>query len=327
MKELHYIALEGITLASGLSVDTVHLSYEVFGPLLGSAPVVLVNHALTGNSHVSGENGWWYMLVGPDKTIDTHRFTVLAFNIPGNGYDDAPENLVENYRDYAVSDIASLFWGGLFALGIEKIFAVIGGSLGGSVAWEMAAQHPERIKNLIPVAAHWKATDWVIAHVLVQDRILNHSDHPVEDARIHAMLLYRTPESLGLRFVNAQDNGVFAVEKWLDKHGVRLRSRFRLSSYKLMNHLLKTCDITRGRADFTEQVRRFPANIHIIAIDTDLFYTAAESRDTFNKLRDVKDNVAYDEIRSVHGHDAFLIETEQMSRILSGVFAVREICK
>ena len=84
----------------------ITLSYEQFGRELHTAPVVLVNHALTGNSNVAGADGWWAPLVGPGKCIDTDRFTILCFNIPGNGYDGF---LIENYRDFVAADVARIF--------------------------------------------------------------------------------------------------------------------------------------------------------------------------------------------------------------------------
>ena len=86
MNKLKYIDLPKHTLISGKKHAT-QLSYQLFGCALNTAPIVLVNHALTGNSNVCGETGWWGSLIGPDKTIDTLCYTVLAFNIPGNGHD------------------------------------------------------------------------------------------------------------------------------------------------------------------------------------------------------------------------------------------------
>src|SRR5690606_3986232 len=99
----------------------------VFGQELGKAPVVLVTHALTGNSNVGGEEGWWKPLIGSEKPIDIDRYTILSFNIPGNGYDDF---LIENSEGISVYDVAQLFLIGLEKLQIPSIFVGIGGSLG-----------------------------------------------------------------------------------------------------------------------------------------------------------------------------------------------------
>ena len=222
------------------------LSYQLFGCPLHTAPIVLVNHALTGNSNVSGENGWWSSLIGPKKTIDTNNYTVLAFNIPGNGFDGKPDNLITNYKDYVAKDIANIFLYGLEFLGIDQLYSIIGGSLGGGIAWEMIVLNPKITKHLVPIASDWKSTDWIIANCLIQEQFLLNSTNPVNDARMHAMLCYRTPDSFEQRFEGSMSKGskLFNIESWLIHHGEKLQKRFQLSSYKLMNQLLKTIDIT-----------------------------------------------------------------------------------
>ena len=90
---------------------------------MNTAPIVLVNHALTGNSNVIGEQGWWNDLIGESKTIDTNKYTILAFNVPGNGYDGFG---IENYQDFNARDIARIFNQGIIALQISQLFAIIG---------------------------------------------------------------------------------------------------------------------------------------------------------------------------------------------------------
>lgn len=231
---------------SGVICPELILSCQLFGQPLGNAPVVLVNHALTGNSNVAGKDGWWKELIGDDKVIDTKLYTILAFNIPGNGFDGF---VIENYKDFEARDVAKLFLLGLKQLDIKSLFAIIGGSLGGGIAWEMAVLNPEVTKHLIPVATDWKSTDWLIANCQIQEQFLLNSTNPVHDARMHAMLCYRTPESFKERFQRSknEDLKIFNVESWLLHHGNKLQERFQLSAYKLMNQLLKTIDVTRIR--------------------------------------------------------------------------------
>ena len=320
MKIVQNIKISNFLLQSG-EVCRINLSFQTFGLPIGMAPIVLVNHALTGNSNVEGEQGWWNDVVGENKVIDTKKYTVIAFNIPGNGYDNDVENLIENYKSFTTKDIASLFWKGLEYLKINQLFAVIGGSLGGAIAWEMAFIKPNAIQNLIPVASNWKANDWLIGNVLVQDAILNNSNNPIHDARLHAMLLYRTPESLQEKFHTKLQNseGLFQVESWLLHHGEKLQNRFQLSAYKLMNHLLKTTDIFKSKNQ-AEVIKSISSNIHLISVDTDYFFTANEIKTAFQEVKNYKKNAFYHEIKSIHGHDAFLIEFEQLNNILKPIF-------
>jgi homoserine O-acetyltransferase/O-succinyltransferase len=322
MKNLKHIVSPNWVLENGTVLSNVNLYYQTFGQPLGNSPVVLVNHALTGNSTVCGENGWWNDLIGVDKTIDTNFFTVLAVNIPGNGFDDNEENLIDNYKDFTIRDIAQIFWQALFLLKIEKLFAAIGGSLGGAIVWEMGVLQPDRIENLIPIAADWKATDWMIANVFLQENILNNSTNPIQDARTHAMLLYRTPQSINERFKREknQEHSNYQIENWLINHGNKLQNRFKLASYRLMNHLLKTNDITRDRKSLIALTRDIKSNIQIIAVDSDLFFTKDENLETYRTVKESKQNVFYHEIKSNHGHDAFLIEFGQLSAILDPIF-------
>lgn len=318
MSPLNYIQIPNYTLESGKTMN-LKLSYQLFGQPLGSAPIVLVNHALTGNSNVAGKGGWWLDLIGPDKVIDTNVYTILSFNIPGNGYDGFT---VENYKDFIARDIAKLFLEGLKQLQITKLFALIGGSLGGGIAWEMAFLAPNLATHLIPVASDWKSTDWLIANCQIQEQFLVNSSNPVHDARMHAMLCYRTPKSFKERFQRSKNDDleIFNVESWLLHHGKKLQERFQLSAYKLMNQLLKTIDVTKNNGDDPNILNAIHSNITIVGVDSDLFFTAEENRETQRQLALIHPNVTYSEINSDHGHDAFLIEFEQLEKIIEPIF-------
>ena len=327
MKDLQYINISNFVNQNGKTVTT-QLSYQIFGQPLHSAPIVLVNHALTGNSNVCGKAGWWNDLIGENKCIDTNFYTVLAFNIPGNGFDNKSENLIENYKDFTAKSIAELFLKGLKILKIETLFAVIGGSVGGGIAWELAALDPDLIENLIPIATDWKSTDWLIANCHIQEALLNNSSQPLKDARMHAMTLYRTPESLTSKFRRSEkSNALFNVESWLNYHGEALNTRFNLLAYKLMNQILRTIDITRGRHSFSDVVSRINSNIHIVTINSDLFFKAEENWETYVDLKLIKENVSINEIKSIHGHDAFLMEFAQLSKFLGPIFQARKEAK
>ncbi|QSW90822.1 alpha/beta fold hydrolase [Flavobacterium endoglycinae] len=320
------IIIQNFITESGAVYPYLPLSFTLSGQPLHSAPIVLVNHALTGNAQVTGENGWWSDLIGDGKTIDTHKFTILAFNVPGNGNDSF---IIENYLDFKTRDIARIFLQGLEALQIEQVFAIIGGSVGGGVAWEILALAPNITEHLIPIATDWKSTDWMIANCFLQEQILNNSSKPIEDARIHAMLCYRSPESFKEKFQRTinQDLLIFNIESWLAHHGNKLQKRYQLASYKLMNQLLKTIDITRNSEDFETLISKSNAAIHIIAINSDLFFTPKENLETYNELKKFKNNVSYSEIDSVHGHDAFLIEYKQLDHLLADIFKAEKIAK
>ena len=316
---MQHIKIKDFTTETGVFIAELNLSYQIFGQKLGTAPVVLINHALTGNSEVAGKNGWWQDIVGDEKAINTAVYTILSFNIPGNGFDGF---LIDNYKDFIARDVAQLFLQGLSVLNINQLFALIGGSLGGGIAWEMVVVNTKITQHFLPIATDWKSTDWLIANCQIQEQFLVNSSNPVHDARMHAMLCYRTPESFKERFHRSKNNDsdIFNVESWLLHHGKKLQERYQLSSYKLMNQLLKTIDVTKGGQKDIEILDNIDANIHIIGVDSDLFFTAEENRETHKKLALTKDNVTYNEINSVHGHDAFLMEYDQLQKIIEPIF-------
>ncbi|TRX38992.1 bifunctional aspartate kinase/homoserine dehydrogenase I [Flavobacterium restrictum] len=313
------IIIQDFTTESGAFYPIINLSFQVFGQELHTAPIILINHALTGNSQVIGENGWWNDLIGVDKTIDIRKYTILSFNVPGNGFD---VHTMEKYLDFNARDIARIFLEGIRFLNIERVFALIGGSVGGGIAWEMVALAPKITQNFIPIATDWKSTDWLIANCYLQEQILTNSRKPIEDARIHAMLCYRTPESFKEKFQRNTNDQLesFKVESWLNHHGEKLQKRFQLSAYKMMNQLLKTIDVTRNRTSFESIIAQIDADIYIIGINSDLFFTANENRETYYEIKKFKNNVFYSEIDSQHGHDAFLMEYEQLDNLLEVVF-------
>jgi len=319
MAEIQTISLSNFRTHSGAVYPSIDLHYQQFGCELGTAPVVLVNHSLTGDAQLTGNGGWWNEIIGTARTIDTQRYTVIGFNIPGNGVLNQTFSTPE---DFNAGDSAALFSQGLKVLKIKKLYALIGGSIGGGIAWEMAALAPEITKYLIPIAADWKANDWILANTFLQKRILQNSKQPLEDARIHAMLTYRTPQSFDFRFGRTKNEelGIYNIESWLLYHGDKLAKRFHLDAYVMMNHLLASINIEREGRTAQEIIKSITAEIHLIAIDSDLFFTPVEDQKTVDFSKKFKKDIFYHELSSPHGHDAFLIEHEDVSQILSPLF-------
>ena len=166
---LQTLTIPAFTTLSGVSLGPFPLSYELFGKPLFEAPLILVNHALTANSTLTGEQGWWSEIVGPEKAIDTNKAAVLCFNIPGNGYDNF---FFEDHIQLTATDVALIFLQGLEQLGIQTVDLFIGGSVGGGIAWSMLTQNRIDFRHFVPIATDWKSTDWIIAHCHIQERLL-----------------------------------------------------------------------------------------------------------------------------------------------------------
>ncbi len=320
MSLLKYIEVVDFISEKGIKFAAIKLSYQSFGKPLFSAPLVLVNHALTGNSDVAGEHGWWNSIVGDSKLIDTTKYTVIAFNIPGNGYKTTEISF--EFDAFSARDVAKLFGLALQQLKITKLYAAIGSSLGGGIAWELAILFPDLIENLIPVASSWKASDWILGHNQVQMKILENSKKPLQDARMMAMLFYRSPASFQARFNRTinKNLGIYNVESWLLHHGEKLEGRFTLHAYKVMTYLLSSVDISKKFDSIDEAFVQLKAKVTMIGIDSDLFFVADENKETAKLLLKNNKQVVYKELKSIHGHDAFLIEYEQLVAALKDVF-------
>jgi len=310
-EHLKHIALNAFKLRNG-HVQQVTVSYRLYGRALHTAPIILVNHALTGNSAVMS---WWQQQVGAGKAIDTNKFTIICIDIPGNGYDGDVDHLIYNYQDWTLGDVATAFIETLKQLRVCYIHAGIGGSIGGSLLWEMVVQAPELFSTIIPIAADWKATDWLVACCHVQRAFLENSSQPVIDARKHAMTFYRSPESLKHKF-NREKTNQFKVQNWLDYHGNALKGRFTLPAYKLVNHLLTTVNATSAHDNnLLQALENSDTRICVVSIDSDGFFVPQEDEETVALLKPFRE-VSHHYIHSIHGHDAFLIEHDQVAAIL-----------
>lgn len=315
---LIYHSFPAYKTCSGKIYEDISISYQIFGREIHTAPIVLVHHALTGNSDVlSKEKGWWKDLIGENKRIDTNKYTIIAFNFLGNGYDGTT---ISSYEDFSMKDIAILIYNTLKDIGVKKVYANIGGSIGGSLAWYLAVITDNFIDYTIPVASDWKATDWILGYCKAQKDILAHSSRPLNDARIMAMLLYRTPKSLNDKFQRTKNqNAEFNISAWLSHHGNKLENRFILEAYKMMNHLVSTIDISEN-GDFEITAKKIDSTIIQIAIDSDLFFLKEENIATSLILDKLNIPNKYYEVNSIHGHDGFLIEHKQISNILKSIF-------
>lgn len=295
------------------------LTYEVFGQPLGSAPLVLVGHALTANSTLVGEKGWWEPIVGPHKAIDTDRASVLCFNIPGNGYDGF---FFDNEDYLTATDIARIFILGLKALNISEVALFVAGSIGGGIAWSMVAQNEIRFKRFVPIATDWKSTDWIIAHCHIQERLLQEeTEWGLKLARQHAMLTYRTPQSFDSRFQRERKSSKYAVESWLDYHGDALSARFHARAYRHLNRILRQIDAVQEGQTFESVFAAIDTEFFVVSITSDLLFIPTEDDKTVTALRTLGKPTDHFKIYSLHGHDAFLIEHDQVAAVIKGIWS------
>ena len=301
-------------LESGAVLQELRQAYYLDGALAPERDnVVLVFHALTGSADAAG--GWWRDLIGPGRAVDTRRHAVLCANLLGSCYGTTGPSDLPNGSFPAVTprDMARFAALLLDELGIDAPLLVVGGSLGGMVAQEWAATFPERTRQVVVLAAPAAHTAHAIALGHIQRALLATGPRGIELARQVAMLSFRTDRELGLRFGrDLDDAGRWEVANYLDHQGRKLARRFDAATYRTLLDAMDAHDVGRDRGGVEASLGPVAGRITAVGIAGDQLYAAAEVRGWAEAC-----GAAYREIRSVHGHDAFLLEAEQVGAILA----------
>lgn len=345
--------LGDLALESGHTLPSVRLAYETWGEHRptpdGGSNAVLVLHALTGDSHVLGEAGpghptpgWWNAVVGPGRAIDTDRFHVVAANILGG---------CQGSTGPAGPDPDGLPWGGSFPavtvrdqvaaevaladhLGIDRWRGVIGGSAGGMRAVEWAVGHPERVERLFLLATSATASAEQIALSRIQVAAIqadpayfggDYYDGPhgplagLDLARRIAHVAYRSEAELEQRFGrDVQADGRWAVDSYLQHHGAKLVGRFDANSYVTLTSAMDSHDVGRGRGGVAQALARITARTVVAGIDSDRLYPLHQQQ----QLADlIPTSAPLAVVSSPHGHDGFLVESEQVGRLARDLLA------
>jgi homoserine O-acetyltransferase len=336
-----------LALESGAELPDVRLAYETWGVLNAARDnAILIEHALTGDSHVSGRPGpghatagWWGAIVGPGHAIDTDRWFVIAPNMLGGCQGSTgPSTFAPNGAEWgsrfpylSVRDQVAAQLALANVLGIERFAAVIGGSMGGMHALEWAVTHPERVARLAVLAATARSSADQIALNSLQieairvDPLFRDGDYYDEPegpsrglalARRMALLNYRSPSELNERFDRSWQGaldplgrgGRFAVESYLDFHGNKFTRRFDANSYITLVEAMNSHDIARGRGSLTEALSTVTARTLIVGIDSDRLFPLEQQHELAAHLPSSIHGRDALVISSPFGHDAFLIE-------------------
>jgi homoserine O-acetyltransferase/O-succinyltransferase len=256
------------------------------------------------------------VVVGPHRTRVrvSSAHAVLAPNLLGSCYGSTgPAQCPDGFPQLTTRDMARAIGVLLERLGVARLALVTGGSLGGMVALEFVATFPRRADAAVILAAPVAHSAAAIAWTHVQREALRLAGTAgLRLARQVAMLSYRTPHGLHHRFRRFPGaRGAFAVQDWLDAHGERLDARFDGASYLALLDAMDTHDLARGRGGAGERLRGSGTRLTAVGIPGDQLYPAEEVKAWAGEA-----GARYVELRSLHGHDAFLIEREQVAGIL-----------
>lgn len=318
----------------GGQIADARLHYRVYGELeLARANgAILVFHALTGSAEV---DAWWEPVLGPGRALDTRRHPVVSANLLGGCYGSSGPSAVTDgsFPALTAADLAQAHIPLLTHLGIDRLALATGGSLGGMVTLQWGRLSPVPVERLVVFAAPARTSAQSIAWNAAQ-RLAIEADaawaggrYPTGQgpraglaaARAIAMITYRSQVEFEERFGRRESRrpGQFDVEYYLRRHGERLVGRFDARSYVALMAAMDSHDVG-DLETAARQTARMVTEVIGVGIDTDILYYPAEVRGWVEAYARAGARARYEEIRTPYGHDAFLIEFDQVGRILRG---------
>jgi len=343
-------------LESGAALPSLTINYQTYGKLSPRGDnAIYIAHALTGGSLVGEptgpgkERGWWEPLVGPGKAFDTERYFIICSNVLGGCYGSTgPASLdPRSGRPYGmrfpvvtIRDMVRAQKLLLDHLGVRELCCVVGGSMGGMQALEWAVTYPQMVRSVIAIATSGRfspigiAFNQAVRRAIMNDPAWQGGEYygrafPYEGfclARIICTITYRSNESFERRFGRALQKAEganpfsfheqFAVESYLQHQGDKLTRRFDPNSYLYLSKAMDLHDLGRGYTSYQAALKRIRSPVFLLGISTDILFYLQEVRGLAVEMRRCGVDARYEELRSPHGHDAFLIEIKEMEQYL-----------
>ena len=319
-----YELAEPLELESGERLSGVRVAYRTWGS--PSEDALLVCHALTGSADAAS---WWAGLFGPGRALDPARDFIVCSNVLGSCYGTTgPASLRgADFPAITIRDVVRVQHALVRGLGVRRLKLVLGGSLGGMQVLEWALLFPEMVEAIAPIAVSSRHSAWCIGlseaqrQALYADPLWQGGRYAPEAppaaglaaARAVAMCTYRSRGSFEERFGRRLESpGVFHVERYLRHQGTKLAGRFDAHSYVTLTRAMDSHDVGRGRGGSENALRSVRQPALVVGIDSDVLYPPEEQRELAAGLGGARLRW----LRSPHGHDAFLIETEALNRLL-----------
>ena len=333
------------------------MAFQTYGELNGDrSNAILLCHALTGDQYVASEHpvtgkpGWWERMVGPGKPIDTDRHHVICANVIGSCMGSSgPATEAPDGKPYAmrfpvitIRDMVRALVGLLDELGIEKLHAVVGGSMGGMQALSLAANWPDRAERVLVIASTSRHSAQNIAfHELGRQAVMadprwNHGDYydgeapdsGLAVARMAAHITYLSEEALTEKFGrNLQDRDAksfgfdadFQVESYLRYQGSGFTQRFDANSYLYITRAMDYFDLAEEHGGrLADAFAGTSARFCLVSFDSDWLYPTSESRHVVRALNAAGAAVSFVELSAPHGHDSFLLDVPALDRVVKG---------
>lgn len=343
---------DSLLLESGQSLGPIEVAYETYGALNSQrSNAILILHALSGDAHAAGYHegdarpGWWDDMIGPGKAFDTDRYFVVCSNVLGGCQGTTGPSSIDpaTGRQYdldfplvTISDMVNVQLRLIDHLGIERLLAVAGGSMGGMQGLEWMRAHPDRLNAAIIIATAAKHSPQQIAfnevgrQAIMADPLWKEGRYdgrpPAKGLAVARMIGHITymsdlsmAEKFGRRTRGSQGAHKFSrgfeVEEYLHHKGRRFVQRFDANSYLYITSAMDSYDLSQG-GDLHQAFAGLRAKVLLVAFKSDWLYPASASRDIARACKLAGVDTTYCEIDSTYGHDAFLLEVEEESHLI-----------
>lgn len=336
-----------LRLESGRILGPITLAYETYGELNADrSNAILVAHAWTGDAHLAGKRsaeepkpGWWDVIVGPGRLLDTDRYCVICSNVIGSCYGSTGPTSINpktgkrynlTFPVITVRDMVRAQKLLIDHLGIDRLVTVLGGSMGGMQALEWATQFPDRVASIVALATTPAPSPQAISlNAVARWSIFNdptwkkgeYRKNPKDGlalARGIGHITFLSDESMQAKFgrrFSARDGlfdffGQFEVERYLSYNGYNFVDRFDANSFLYLAKALDLYDVAWGYESLQEALAQVTAKVQLFAFTSDWLYPAYQTEEMARTFRELGKDVEYHLIPSPYGHDAFLLEHE-----------------
>jgi len=354
------VRFESLSLDNGATLAPVDVAYETYGELNPSkSNAILILHAFSGDahaagiSHETGKPGWWDNMIGPGKAFDTNKYFVICSNILGGCRGSTGPSSINpatgcpyamSFPVITIADIVRLQKMLVDSLKIDRLLSVAGGSMGGMQALEWAVAFPDRVVSAIPIACTTRHSAQQIAfnevgrQAIMADPDWNDGNYydrkpPARGlavARMVGHITYMSDDSMrekfGRRLRGKENFGFdfdvdFEVESYLRYRGSEFVNRFDANSYLYITKAMDYFDLTNGNSTLAAAFSASQARFLVISFSSDWLYPSYQSQEIVRALRSRNCDVAYCELQSNYGHDAFLVDVAEETDLIRGFLA------
>ena len=350
--QTQFVQFDSISLDSGATLAPVDVAYETYGELNDTkSNAILILHAFSGDAHAAGEDketgsaGWWDNMIGPGKGFDTHKYFVISSNVlSGCRGTSGPSSInpetgcpyAMSFPPVTIADMVRLQKMLIDHLGIQRLLAVSGGSMGAMQALQWAVAYPDSVAAAIPIAGTARHSAQQIAfnevgrQAIMADPDWNEGNYygkrpPARGlavARMVGHITYMSDQSMREKFGRRlRDQNQFEVESYLRYRGSQFVDRFDANSYLYITKAMDYFDLTSDRVSLSAAFENVKSRFLVISFTSDWLYPSYQSLEVVRALRGHNCDVAYCELPTNYGHDAFLVNVGEQAELVRGFLA------